>query len=45
MTEIPFRDPSLPVEERLADLHSRMTLEGKVAQISIFQMMTAILDK
>ncbi len=29
----PNRDPKLPVEERVADLLSRMTLEEKVAQL------------
>ncbi len=43
MTQPPFRDASLPVEVRLADLLSRMSLEEKVAQMSIFHMMTNIL--
>src|SRR5688572_128208 len=30
--QLPFRDPKLPVEERVSDLLSRMTLEEKVAQ-------------
>jgi beta-glucosidase len=30
----PYKNPKLPVEERVADLLSRMTLEEKVAQIS-----------
>jgi beta-glucosidase len=30
---IPYRDPKLPVEQRVADLLSRMTLEEKVAQM------------
>ncbi len=29
----PYRDPKLPVEQRVADLLSRMTLEEKVAQM------------
>jgi beta-glucosidase len=29
----PYRDPRLPVEQRVADLLSRMTLEEKVAQL------------
>lgn len=29
----PYRDPKLPVEQRVADLLSRMTLEEKVAQL------------
>jgi beta-glucosidase len=31
--KFPYRDSSLPVEQRLADLLSRMTLEEKVAQL------------
>lgn len=30
---LPYRDPQLPVEQRVADLLSRMTLEEKVAQM------------
>src|SRR5687767_11873578 len=30
--QLPFRDPKLPIEERVNDLLSRMTLEEKVAQ-------------
>src|ERR1700692_3050035 len=29
----PYRDPKLPIEQRVADLLSRMTLEEKVAQM------------
>jgi len=43
MTKAPYWNPSLPVEERLDDLLSRMTLEEKVAQMSIFHMLTNIL--
>jgi beta-glucosidase len=32
-TTPPYRDPSLPLDERVADLLSRMTLEEKVAQM------------
>ena len=32
-TVLPYRNPQLPVEQRLADLLSRMTLEEKVAQM------------
>ena len=32
-TSAPYRDASLPVEQRVADLLSRMTLEEKVAQL------------
>ena len=30
---LPYKDPSLPVDERVADLLSRMTFEEKVAQL------------
>ncbi len=36
----PYRNPSLPLEQRLDDLMARMTLEEKIAQMSIFQMRT-----
>jgi beta-glucosidase len=35
-----YRNASLPVEERLADLLGRMKLEEKIAQLSIFKMKT-----
>lgn len=31
--ELPYRDPSLPVEQRVADLLSRMTLDEKLGQM------------
>ena len=31
--ELPYKQPNLPIEERVNDLLSRMTLEEKVAQI------------
>ena len=34
--EYPFRNPALPVEERVGDLVSRLTLEEKVAQMQYF---------
>ncbi|MGA2490347.1 MAG: glycoside hydrolase family 3 N-terminal domain-containing protein [Anaerolineales bacterium] len=43
MIDTPYRNPSLPIEERLADLLSRMTLEEKIAQMSNFHMLTNIL--
>jgi beta-glucosidase len=30
---LPYRDPKLPVDQRVADLLSRMTLEEKIAQL------------
>ncbi len=43
MTETAYRNSDLPVEERLADLLGRMTLEEKVAQMSIFNMQSNVL--
>ncbi len=37
-TTLPYRDASLPIEQRLNDLMARMTLEEKVAQMSIVPM-------
>lgn len=34
--EYPFRNPALPIEERVGDLVSRLTLEEKVAQMQYF---------
>src|SRR5215469_16915803 len=31
--QFPYQDPKLPVEQRVADLISRMTLEEKIAQL------------
>jgi beta-glucosidase len=36
----PYRNPSLPVDQRVADLLGRMTLEEKIAQLSIYKMQT-----
>lgn len=33
MADYPYKNPDLPVEERVADLMSRMTLKEKIAQI------------
>ena len=33
MTDSPFRDPSLPIADRVADLLNRMTLAEKVGQM------------
>ncbi|MFI4946483.1 MAG: glycoside hydrolase family 3 N-terminal domain-containing protein, partial [Burkholderiales bacterium] len=34
--DAPYRDPKLPVEERVKDLVGRMTLEEKIAQVTAF---------
>jgi hypothetical protein len=34
----PYRDPSLPVEQRVRDLLARMTLEEKAAQTANFRI-------
>jgi beta-glucosidase len=34
--QLPFRNPDLPTDQRVADLLGRMTLEEKLAQMSIF---------
>lgn len=39
-SDFPYRDASLPVDQRVDDLLSRMTLEEKVAQMSMFDMKT-----
>ena len=39
-----FKDPSLPVEERVADLLSRMTLEEKVAQTTSYNRQENVYD-
>jgi beta-glucosidase len=39
-TNLAYRNASLPVEQRVADLLSQMTLEEKLAQMSIFHMKT-----
>ncbi len=40
MPECPYRDSALPVEKRVSDLLGRMTLEEKIAQMSVFHMET-----
>ncbi len=35
-TDLPFRDPSLPVADRVSDLLGRLTLEEKAGQLSQF---------
>jgi beta-glucosidase len=41
--KIPYRNESLPIEQRVTNLLSRMTLEEKIAQMSIFHMTTNVL--
>lgn len=36
MTDLPYRDATLPVEKRVADLLSRLTLEEKAGQLTQF---------
>jgi beta-glucosidase len=38
----PYKDPSLPVEQRVADLLSRMTLEEKAAQMVAVELKDAV---
>ena len=40
----PYRDPSLPVEERVEDLLARMTLEEKLAQLGSFWAFEVLTD-
>jgi len=42
-SEYPYRNSSLPVVQRVSDLLTRMTLEEKIAQMSIFHMQTNVL--
>ena len=41
--ETSYRNPSLTVEQRVSDLLNHMTLEEKIAQMSIFHMQTNVL--
>ena len=42
---LPYKNPELPVEERVKDLLSRMTVEEKVAQTQcIWKQKSSILD-
>jgi beta-glucosidase len=42
--DYPYRNALLPIQDRLNDLLSRMTLEEKIAQLSIFRKSTNILE-
>jgi beta-glucosidase len=41
--EFPYKNTNLPIEDRLKDLVARMTLEEKIAQMSIFHMKSNVL--
>jgi beta-glucosidase len=41
--KLPYQNPQLPVEERLADLLPRMTLEEKVAQLNLWPNLAELL--
>lgn len=43
-TELPYKNPELPAEERIADLLSRMTLEEKVGQMMQLDARSGDLD-
>ena len=40
-----YRDPTQPIEKRLDDLLSHMTIEEKVRQLDLYSSATAIMDK
>ena len=42
--KLPYRNPDLPVEERIDDLLSRMTLEEKVGQMMQLDARSGDLD-
>lgn len=43
-TNVPYRNPALPVAERVADLLSRMTLDEKIAQMTgVWRQRTAVM--
>ncbi len=44
-SEFLYWNPSMPIPERVADLLGRMTLEEKIAQMSIFHMQTNVLPE
>lgn len=43
-TELPYKNPELPAEERIADLLGRMTLEEKVGQMMQLDARSGDLD-
>jgi beta-glucosidase len=45
MSGEPYRDPKLPVEERVADLLGRMTLDEKLAQLSCVWITSLVRDE
>jgi beta-glucosidase len=40
----PYRDPHLPIEQRVSDLLARMTLEEKLAQLSVSGQIDAVVE-
>jgi beta-glucosidase len=40
----PYRDPQLPIEQRVSDLLARMTLEEKLAQLSVSGQIDAVVE-
>ena len=43
-TDLPYKNPNLPAEERIADLLGRMTLEEKVGQMMQLDARSGDLD-
>ncbi|HEV2327838.1 MAG TPA: glycoside hydrolase family 3 N-terminal domain-containing protein [Verrucomicrobiae bacterium] len=43
--EPPYEDPSLPVDQRVADLLGRMTLEEKARQLDLYDAKTTLVTK
>ena len=41
---LPYHDPQLPIEQRVSDLLARMTLEEKLAQLSVSGQIDAVVD-
>ena len=43
--ELPYKNPNLPVDERVADLLGRMTLEEKACQLDMYSGRNSLLEK
>ena len=41
---LPYHDPQLPIEQRVSDLLARMTLEEKLAQLSVSGQIDAVVE-